>query len=58
MQKAIAAREMALAARRTALAGAQQELLRLRRDRDFNPTIVDEVLADVDRMALGAKKHG
>ena len=58
MKMAIEARELALAARTTALAGAQQELLRLRRDREFNPMIVDEVLADVDRMSLGAKKRG
>lgn len=57
LRMAIEAREVALAVRRTALAGAQQELLRLRRDREFNPMIVDEVLADVDRMSLGAKKH-
>ena len=58
MKMAIEARELALAARTTALAGAQQELLRLRRDREFNPMIVDEVLVDVDRMSLGAKKRG
>ncbi len=40
MQKAIQARDVAIAARRVALAGAQQELLRLRRDRNFNPMIV------------------
>ena len=55
LQKAIKARDVALAARRVALAGAQQELLRLRRDRNFNPMIVDEVLEEVDRMTLGTK---
>ena len=57
LQKAIKARDVALAARRVALAGAQQELLRLRRDRNFNPMIVDEVLEEVDRMTLGTKAH-
>ncbi len=57
MQKAIQARDVAIAARRVALAGAQQELLRLRRDRNFNPMIVDEVLEEVDRMTLGTKTH-
>ncbi len=33
MQTAMQARDVAIAARRVALAGAQQELLRLRRDR-------------------------
>ena len=55
MQKAIQARDIALAARRVALVGAQQELLNMRRDRNYNPMIVDEILEEVDRMSLSTK---
>ena len=56
-QRAWQARHVALEARRTALAAAQEELLRLRGDRAYNPAIVDEVLEEIDRMVLGAKRH-
>ncbi|APT85938.1 cation:proton antiporter [Corynebacterium flavescens] len=55
IQKAIRARDIALAARRIALIGAQQELLNMRRDRNYNPMIVDEILEEVDRMSLSTK---
>ncbi|WKE51119.1 sodium:proton antiporter [Corynebacterium tuberculostearicum] len=56
-QRAWQARHVALEARRTALAAAQEELLRMRGDRAYNPAIVDEVLEEIDRMVLGAKRH-
>ena len=56
-QRAWQARHVALEARRTALGAAQEELLRLRGDRAYNPAIVDEVLEEIDRMVLGAKRH-
>ncbi|MCG7454903.1 sodium:proton antiporter [Corynebacterium tuberculostearicum] len=56
-QRAWQARHVALEARRTALAAAQEELLRMRGDRAYNPAIVDEVLEEIDRMVLGTKRH-
>lgn len=56
-QRAWQARHVALEARRTALGAAQEELLRLRGDRAYNPAIVDEVLEEIDRMVLGTKRH-
>ena len=56
-QRAWQTRHVALEARRTALAAAQEELLRMRGDRAYNPAIVDEVLEEIDRMVLGAKRH-
>ena len=56
-QRAWQARHVALEARRTALGAAQEELLRMRGDRAYNPAIVDEVLEEIDRMVLGAKRH-
>ncbi|EFM44639.1 hypothetical protein HMPREF0277_0297, partial [Corynebacterium accolens ATCC 49726] len=32
---------------------AQSELLALRKDRAFNPAIVDEILEEIDRMVIG-----
>ena len=48
---------MALEARRTALTAAQEELLRMRGYRAYNPAIVDEVLEEIDRMVLGTMRH-
>ena len=56
-QRAWQARHVALEARRTALAAAQEELLRMRGYRAYNPAIVDEVLEEIDRMVLGTKRH-
>ena len=52
-QRAEEARRVALEARRTALNAAQSELLVLRKDRAFNPAIVDEILEEIDRMVIG-----
>lgn len=54
-QRAEEARRVALEARRTALNAAQSELLALRKDRAFNPAIVDEILEEIDRMVIGTK---
>ena len=56
-QRAWQARHVALEARRTALTAAQEELLRMRGYRAYNPAIVDEVLEEIDRMVLGTKRH-
>ena len=56
-QRAWQARHVALEARRTALTAAQEELLRMRGYRAYNPAIVDEVLEEIDRMVLGTKSH-
>ena len=56
-QRAWQARHVVLEARRTALAAAQEELLRMRGYRAYNPAIVDEVLEEIDRMVLGTKRH-
>lgn len=56
VRKAIQARSIAVDARQVALHGAQQELLRMRSGGTYNPMIVDEVLEEVDRMIVGAKK--
>ena len=56
-QRAWQFRHVALEARRTALTAAQEELLRMRGYRDYNPAIVDEVLEEIDRMVLGTMRH-
>ena len=56
-QRAWQFRHVALEARRTALTAAQEELLRMRGYRAYNPAIVDEVLEEIDRMVLGTKRH-
>ena len=56
-QRAWQARHVVLEARRTALTAAQEELLRMRGYRAYNPAIVDEVLEEIDRMVLGTMRH-
>ena len=43
--------------RREAIEAAQRELLDARKERGMNPQIVDEILAEVDRLAVIASKY-
>src|SRR5699024_9931493 len=52
MAKLKRARAEASKAREVALLASQQELLNMRKNREFNPALVDEVLAEVDRALL------
>ena len=52
MKKLKRARTEAGKAREVALLASQQELLNMRKNREFNPALVDEVLAEVDRALL------
>ena len=52
MAKLKRARTEAGKAREVALLASQQELLNMRKNREFNPALVDEVLAEVDRALL------
>ena len=55
MEKLKRARTEASKAREVALAASQAELLRMRKTREFNPVIVDEILGEVDRALLTVK---
>lgn len=57
VMKAVKAREVAGDARQVAFTAAQQELLRMRRERHLNPMIVDEILGEVDRMVVAVHRH-
>lgn len=52
MKKLQRARAEAAKAREVALVASQEELLRMRKTREFNPVIVDEILSEVDRALL------
>lgn len=52
MEKIKRARTEASKAREVALLASQEELLHMRKNREFNPAIVDEILAEVDRALL------
>ena len=52
MAKLKRARAEAGKAREVALLASQQELLNMRKNREFNPALVDEILAEVDRALL------
>ena len=55
MEKLKRARTEASKAREVALLASQAELLRMRKTREFNPVIVDEILGEVDRALLTVK---
>ena len=52
VEKLHRARAEAIKAREVALVASQEELLRMRKTREFNPVIVDEILGEVDRALL------
>lgn len=56
LEKVHRARAFAAQARATAFQASQSVLLEMRNDPRYNPALVDEVLHEVDRMVLAARK--